>query len=151
MSDIVDCETRSRMMSGIKGKNTRPEMVVRRYLHARGYRYRLHCRDLPGSPDIVLPKHRVAIFVHGCFWHRHEKCFYATSPATRAKFWQEKLSGNRDRDLRQQAELNRRGWRVLVVWECGIRHAFNDLGSIIPMMKGGPESVEWPSRLVRTR
>ena len=151
MSDIVDRETRSRMMSAIRGKDTRPELIVRRFLHRKGYRYRLHRRNLPGRPDIVLPKHRVVILVHGCFWHSHDGCFYATSPATRKEFWREKLAGNRDRDLRQQEELNRLGWRVVVIWECGIRHALDDLDSIVPLMKGQAETVEWPSEPVRTR
>ena len=151
MSDIVDRETRSRMMSAIRGKDTRPELIVRRFLHRKGYRYRLHRRNLPGRPDIILPKHRVVILVHGCFWLSHDGCFYATSPATRKEFWREKLAGNRDRDLRQQEELNRLGWRVVVIWECGIRHALDDLDSIVHLMKGRAETVEWPSGLVRAR
>ena len=100
MADIVDPETRSRMMSGIKGKNTRPELALRRALHARGFRYRLHDKRLPGKPDLILPRFRAAIFVHGCFWHRHEGCKYATTPATRPEFWQAKFRENAERDQR---------------------------------------------------
>ena len=118
MVDIVDKATRSRMMAGIGGKNTRPEMVVRKHLFAAGFRYRLHRRDLPGRPDIVLPKHKTVIFVHGCFWHRHAGCRFAATPATNAQFWQEKLDGNVERDRRATRALLAAGWRVLRVWEC---------------------------------
>lgn len=118
MPDVVDRATRSRMMSGIRGANTRPEMVVRRYLHARGLRYRLHVKGLPGRPDIVLPKHRVVVEVRGCFWHQHRGCRYATSPKTNAAFWREKLMSNVNRDRRTTVALRKAGWRVLTVWEC---------------------------------
>ncbi len=121
MTDIVDRETRSRMMAGIGGRNTRPELALRSALHARGFRFRLHARELPGKPDIVLPRYRAAIFVHGCFWHRHADCRYATTPATRPEFWQEKFAGNMRRDAVAAAELRHRGWRVAIVWECGLR------------------------------
>src|SRR4051812_7398106 len=96
--DIVDRTTRSRMMSGIRNKNTRPEIAIRQALHAAGYRFRLHRRDLPGSPDIVLPRHRIAVFVHGCFWHRHLGCRFATSPKTNQDFWNTKFAANVARD-----------------------------------------------------
>lgn len=121
MVDVVDKATRSRMMSGIKGKNTKPELIVRRYLHGRGLRYRLHASKLPGKPDIVLPKHRVVVFVHGCFWHQHSGCRYATMPGSRAEFWQNKLAQNVARDQYQINALTDLGWRVLVVWECELR------------------------------
>ena len=121
MTDVVSRETRSRMMSGIRGKNTKPEHVVRKALFAAGFRFRLHRRDLPGVPDIVLPGCRVAIFVHGCFWHCHRNCLYAKIPATRPDFWREKLEGNAFRDRRNVAALLALGWRVLVVWECASR------------------------------
>lgn len=121
MADIVDPETRSRMMSGIKGKNTRPELALRRALHARGFRYRLHDKKLPGKPDLVLPRFHAAIFVHGCFWHRHEGCKYATTPATRQEFWQAKFRENMERDQRNIDALLALGWRVAVVWECEMR------------------------------
>ena len=108
-------------MSGIRGKHTKPEIAVRRALFARGYRFRLHRRDLPGAPDIVLPGRRVAIFVHGCFWHMHAGCRFAKMPATREDFWRLKLEGNARRDRRDEAVLADQGWRVLVVWECATR------------------------------
>ena len=116
--DIVDRATRSRMMSGIRGRNTKPEVMVRRALHAAGLRFRLHRRDLPGVPDIVLPRWRAVVFVHGCFWHRHPGCRYATTPATNRAFWARKLSQNVLRDARQLRALRQLGWRVFVLWEC---------------------------------
>ena len=109
------------MMSGIRGKNTRPEVAVRKLLFASGYRFRLHRKDLPGAPDIVLPSRRIAIFVHGCFWHMHGGCKSAKLPKTRSAFWVAKLSGNVARDLHAVTALNELGWRVLTVWECSIR------------------------------
>lgn len=109
------------MMSGIRGKNTRPEIIVRKNLFAAGFRFRLHRRDLPGAPDIVMPGRRVAIFVHGCFWHHHEGCRYAKLPATRPAFWKDKLEGNAERDSRAIDALLDLGWRVLVVWGCAVR------------------------------
>jgi DNA mismatch endonuclease (patch repair protein) len=119
--DVVDSATRSRMMSGIRSKDTKPEMTVRRFLHARGFRYRLHARDLPGSPDLVLPKYRVAILVHGCFWHRHSACRFATTPASNAERWRLKFQTNIDRDIRKLTSLQAAGWRVIVVWECELK------------------------------
>ncbi|WP_312439688.1 DNA mismatch endonuclease Vsr [Janthinobacterium sp.] len=119
--DVVDAATRSRMMSGIQSKNTKPEMTVRRYLHAQGFRYRLHARDLPGSPDLLLPKYRVAIFVHGCFWHRHTGCRYATQPASNIERWKTKFQSNVERDVKNLAALQEKGWRVLVIWECELK------------------------------
>lgn len=118
MVDIVDTETRSRMMSNIRGKDTKPELLLRRALHARGFRYRLHYKGLPGRPDLLFPKYRAAIFVHGCFWHRHPGCSKATTPATRADFWQNKFAENTARDQRNIEQLRSASWRVLVVWEC---------------------------------
>ena len=111
-------EKRSRNMAAIKSKNTKPELVVRRSLHAMGYRFRLHKRDLPGKPDIVLPKYKIALFVHGCFWHRHEGCKYSTIPKTRTEFWIEKFRNNVERDKLNQAKLISMGWTPLIVWEC---------------------------------
>lgn len=119
MADIVDSATRSRMMSGIRGKDTKPEMIVRKALHRAGYRYRLHVKDLPGKPDIVLPKHKTVIFVHGCFWHHHD-CKKFKWPKTRPEFWREKIQGNVKRDRNAVSDLNKLGWRVFVVWECEI-------------------------------
>ena len=126
MIDVVSPEDRSRMMAGIKGKNSRPEMLVRRLLFASGYRFRLHRRDLPGSPDIVMPGRMVAIFVHGCFWHMHEDCRYAKLPATRPEFWKAKLLANVKRDRLAIEALDALGWRVLCVWECATRQANAD-------------------------
>lgn len=120
--DIVDSATRSRMMSGIRGRDTKPEITVRKFLHARGYRFRLHRKDLPGRPDIVLPRFRTCIFIHGCFWHHHEGCRFAALPKTRADFWAQKLRDNVERDRRAQEELLRKGWRVLTIWECELKN-----------------------------
>lgn len=123
MADTLTKEQRSERMRRIKGRNTGPEMIVRRIVHGLGYRYLLHRRDLPGRPDMVLPRHRVVIFVHGCFWHRHPDphCPLARLPKSRLSFWKPKLDANRERDRRAEAELTDLGWRVLTVWECGLR------------------------------
>jgi DNA mismatch endonuclease (patch repair protein) len=121
MADIVDATTRARMMSGIKGKDTAPEMLVRRYLHGSGFRFRLHVAGLPGKPDIVLTKWRAAIQVHGCFWHRHAGCRYQTFPSTRADFWQAKFDANVRRDKANMSALLALGWRVATVWECALK------------------------------
>lgn len=121
MVDVVSPTDRSRMMAGIKGKNSQPELLVRRLLFASGYRFRLHRRDLPGTPDIVMPGRKIAIFVHGCFWHMHEGCRYAKMPTTRPDFWKTKLEANVGRDRRAVEKLLALGWRVLCVWECSTR------------------------------
>lgn len=123
--DVVDTRTRSRMMAGIRGANTAPEIVVRRALHRAGFRFRLNVRELPGKPDIVLPKHRAAIFVHGCFWHRHEGCRYTAIPATRPDFWAKKFDRNVERDNHAVEALRKGGWRVAILWECATR-AFDE-------------------------
>lgn len=120
MTDIVSPAVRSRMMSNIRGKDTKPELVLRKALHARGFRYRLNARDLPGSPDIVLPKWRAVLFVHGCYWHRHPGCPKATMPSSNVAFWREKFAQNVARDRRNLADLMDLGWRVGIVWECVI-------------------------------
>ena len=121
MSDVHTTEQRRFNMSRIRGKDTKPEMLVRSYLHAQGLRYRLHVKNLPGTPDIVLPKYRTAIFVHGCFWHCHEGCRYFVVPKTRTEFWMKKIGRNVANDLRQQSELVAAGWNVLTVWECSLK------------------------------
>lgn len=121
MTDVVDTRTRSRMMAGIRGKDTGPELAVRRALFAAGFRFRLHRRDLPGAPDIALPGRRIALFVHGCFWHHHVGCRYAKIPATRREFWTAKLDANMRRDRRAVEDLLGMGWRALIVWECALR------------------------------
>ena len=121
MPDIVDRATRSRMMAAVRSSNTAPELVLRGMLHARGLRYRLHDRTLPGSPDLVLRRFGAVCFVHGCFWHRHAGCTFATHPASGKKFWQSKFTANVERDRRHQRALLGSGWRVAIVWECALR------------------------------
>lgn len=120
MTDIVSPEKRSQMMSGIRGKNTRPEMIVRRALHARGFRYRIHVNDLPGKPDLVFRRYKSVLFVHGCFWHGHD-CHLFKMPRTRTEFWQGKIQRNRENDAKVKDDLALLGWRVLEVWECDLR------------------------------
>lgn len=118
MVDTIDQAMRSEVMSRVRGKNTRPELIVRKLVFAAGYRYRIHVRTLPGSPDLVFPARKKVIFVHGCFWHRHDNCDNARMPKSRVEFWEDKLNGNRCRDERTRAALRQAGWDVLVLWEC---------------------------------
>jgi len=120
MADIVDRRTRSRMMAGIRSGDTRPEIAVRSVLHRNGLRFRLRARELPGRPDIVLPKYQAVVFVHGCFWHRHPRCRFAYVPKTRPAFWVNKFAENVERDHAAARRLRSAGWRVFVVWECQI-------------------------------
>jgi len=113
--------SRSDIMRAVRRENTGAEIKVRRLLHSFGLRFRLHCKKMPGSPDILLPKYRTVIFVHGCFWHRHSGCRYATTPKTRPEFWLQKFEANVQRDSKKEAQLQELGWRVLVVWECETR------------------------------
>lgn len=147
MVDIVDKKTRSRMMSGIRGKDTKPEILLRKQLHARGFRFRLHDRKLPGNPDLVLRKYNAVIFVHGCFWHRHEGCRYSTTPATRPEFWAEKFAGNVERDKRNIEALRKTGWRVAVVWECGLRKSYSSstTDQLVSWISAGKDFLETPS------
>jgi len=121
MADTVDSITRSRMMSSIRGRNTAPEVALRSAIHRLGLRFRLHRAGLPGRPDVVLPRYRAVVFVHGCFWHRHRGCRFAFSPRSRVDFWQAKFAGTVARDARQHASLLGDGWRVAIVWECALR------------------------------
>lgn len=125
MVDVVDKATRSRMMSGIRGKDTKPELLVRKGLHALGFRFRLYAKDVPGKPDIVLPKYRALVVVHGCFWHGHG-CRYFKNPKSNSQFWESKISANRARDARNAKDQLDKGWRVLVVWECAVRRSVHE-------------------------
>lgn len=120
--DKLSPEQRSRNMARIKGKDTRPEKQVRSLLHGMGYRFRLHCKQLPGTPDIVLPRYKAVVFVHGCFWHGHEGCKRAAVPETRKAFWEKKIFGNKDRDRRSIAALEALGYRCLIVWQCELKN-----------------------------
>lgn len=131
MVDIVDVSTRSRMMAGIKGRNTKPEILIRKLLHKKGFRFRIHVKDLPGKPDIVLPKYKAVIFVNGCFWHSHKNCRLFKLPATRTEFWQEKITRNQANDSKSINLLLESNWKVGVVWECSIRGVTKDHGRVI--------------------
>lgn len=121
MADRLSKEERSRLMAQVKTQGTAPELTVRSYLHAAGLRFRLHRRSLPGSPDVVLPKYRAVVFVHGCFWHQHPGCLKAALPKTNTEFWEEKLRKNSERDLRVESALTEENWRVFILWECDLR------------------------------
>lgn len=121
MADSLTPEQRSRNMASISGKNTKPELTVRKFLFSNGFRYRLHRKDLPGNPDVVLPGHRTAIFINGCYWHRHPGCKLAYSPKSNVEFWEEKFRGNVERDHRNYAKLCETGWNVLIIWECEVK------------------------------
>ncbi|CAL61994.1 Very short patch repair protein (DNA mismatch endonuclease) (Vsr mismatch endonuclease) [Herminiimonas arsenicoxydans] len=145
--DIVDSLTRSRMMAGIRSKNTLPERLVRSFLHARGFRYRIHDKKLPGKPDIVLPKHCVVIFIHGCFWHQHPACKNAVKPKTNSQKWIQKFSDNEERDQRNLLALKALGWRVIVLWECGLGRKISDdqLGWLPDAIRSSAfDYLEWP-------
>lgn len=144
MTDVVDSATRSRMMAGIRGKDTAPELALRRALHGAGFRFRLHAKKLPGRPDLVLPRWRAAVQVHGCFWHRHRGCRYATSPATRSEFWTAKFAGNVERDARNHAALRALGWRVATVWECALSRdrLAGSVTDLTEWIRNGDDEVE---------
>ena len=129
MVDVADSATRSRMMSGIRGRNTKPEILIRSLLHRQGFRFRLHVRDMPGKPDIVLPRYRAVVFVHGCFWHGHN-CPLFKLPGTRPDFWSEKIERNQNNDNRAKAALLADGWRVGVIWECALRGAGKNIEGV---------------------
>ena len=126
MADVHSPETRSYNMSRIRGKNTKPEELVRKYLFAQGFRYRKNDARLPGKPDIVLPKYKTVIFVNGCFWHAHEGCRYFVWPKNNAEFWKKKIDGNIERDAKNQRLLTELGWRVIVVWECELKNSMTE-------------------------
>lgn len=125
MADVMTPEQRSRCMAAVKGKDTKPEMIVRKYLFSRGLRFRVQVRKLPGTPDIVLPKYNTAIFVNGCFWHRHERCKYFRLPKSNVEFWKEKIERNIERDKESMQALFDLGWKVVRVWECELRNKAN--------------------------
>lgn len=120
MADIVSPAVRSRMMAGIKSKNTKPEIIIRKQLYGMGFRYRLHDRRLPGTPDLVFPKYHAAIFIHGCFWHGHE-CSIFKWPSSNTEFWKNKINANKERDNGNKKRLQESGWRIAIVWECAVR------------------------------
>lgn len=134
--DTIDSETRSRNMSHIRSKNTKPELLVRSALFRRGFRFRVNCKKLPGHPDIVLPKYHAVIFINGCFWHGHENCVNFRLPGTRTDFWREKIKGNVIRDKKERELLHKNGWRICIVWECRIRtkKELNTLDAVIDEM-----------------
>jgi DNA mismatch endonuclease (patch repair protein) len=146
MTDVVDAATRSRMMASIRSRDTQPERAVRRALHARGCRFRLHSRTLPGRPDIVLPRYRAVVLVHGCFWHGH-RCQLFRLPGTRREFWREKIRRNRARDRRVLKSLAAAGWRAVTVWECALgkgdpRTVADLAGRIVDWLESGGPSTE---------
>ena len=152
MADVVDAVTRSRMMAGIQSKNTKPETIIRKGLHARGFRYSMHPKNLPGKPDIVMPKWRVAIFVHGCFWHRHG-CYLSKLPATNAAFWESKLAANQHRDALVKQQLAAAGWRTATVWECATRgktateNLPNLLDDLACWIRDKPEAMTYETKI----
>lgn len=151
MPDIVDSATRSRMMSGIRGKNTRPELLIRSLLHRNGFRFRLHVNDLPGRPDIVMPRHRCVVLVNGCFWHGHN-CALFKWPGTRIEWWRNKIERNRMNDGRSQEALLEAGWRIAVVWECAIKGRERIPESdIADTLTAWLRSSEQPSLVIRGR
>jgi DNA mismatch endonuclease (patch repair protein) len=146
MADVVDTATRSRMMAGIRAKDTAPELQIRRNLHRLGFRFRLHDKRLPGKPDLVLPKHGTVIFVHGCFWHGHN-CPVFKWPATRTEFWRSKIGRNRENDEHNIKALREMGWRICVVWECSVRKSGGDVLAvrIAQWLAGTSRTLEIPA------
>ncbi|KVD51745.1 very short patch repair endonuclease [Burkholderia ubonensis] len=137
--DRLSPEKRSWLMSRVGSKNTKPERTVRQLLHRLGYRFRLHCKDLPGTPDVVFPKRRKALFVHGCFWHGHDQCRYARLPSTKVTYWSDKIAKNRLRDARNVEMLASEGWQVLVIWQCELKNVDLLVARLVGFL--GPQSV----------
>jgi DNA mismatch endonuclease (patch repair protein) len=155
MADVHEPEVRSYNMSQIKGKDTKPEIVVRKFLHSQGYRFRLHGKyrgqKLPGKPDLVLPRYKTVVFVQGCFWHGHEECRFFKIPKTNTNWWKAKIDGNRERDRRNHDKLQEQGWNVISVWECDIKdHPDNALKRIVAHINqpqgGSASDKRWHSR-----
>ncbi len=143
--DIVDKHTRSRMMAGIKAKNTKPELELRRIMHAMGFRYRLHVKVIAGKPDLVFPKYNAVVFVHGCFWHHHAACRYATIPSTRKNFWLTKFQTNIARDNAVNATLIASGWRTAIIWECALKkpdHVNRIANHLSAWLRGSAPTIE---------
>jgi len=154
MVDVFDRRTRSRVMAAIRSKDTSPERTVRSFLHRKGFRFRLHVRHLAGCPDIVLTRHRVALFVHGCFWHQHSRCQLAAVPGSNADFWKKKLDRNRIRDEEQIALLRQQGWRVGIFWECAARKGVVDAKTLLALVAWLRQSsgyMEFPRVPLRPR
>jgi DNA mismatch endonuclease, patch repair protein len=142
MADVVSPDVRSRMMAGIKGRNTKPELLVRSGLHSRGVRFRLHRRDVTGVPDLLFPRYRAALFVHGCFWHQHD-CHLFKWPSSRPEFWRQKLGANKGRDLDVIRQLRTEGWRVAIVWECAVKgREKRPLGEVVDLCESWLKSNE---------
>jgi DNA mismatch endonuclease (patch repair protein) len=148
--DVVDAATRSRMMSGIRSTNTRPELVLRKALHRLGFRYTLHAKNIPGKPDMSFPSRKAVIFVHGCFWHGHD-CRFFKLPQTRPDFWQAKIDRNRRRDDIVAAQLRSAGWRQLIVWECALRGAGRDAPAKVAALAANWLLSKSPGREIRGR
>lgn len=143
MPERISPETRSRMMAGIRGRDTKPELMIRCYLHAQGFRFRLVARDLPGRPDIVLPRWKVVVFAHGCFWHGHRDCSFFRLPKTRPEFWEAKIRRNAERDSDAIAQLRELGWRVAVIWECALRKdPERTLDRLVSFVRGNSRFLE---------
>ena len=146
--DIVNKQTRSKMMSNIKSKNTKPEIIVRSLLHQKGFRFRLHDKKLPGKPDIVLKKYNAVVFIHGCYWHRHENCKLTSTPKQNAEFWNKKFSDNIRRDNEVYYQLKKLGWRTAIIWECCIRDKKNlsdTIDLLASWIKSDREYIEIPT------
>ena len=140
----MDKKTRSRVMSRIRAKDTRPEIIVRSFLHRRGFRFRKHSERVPGKPDLILPKYSVVIFVHGCFWHQHEGCRYSVIPKSNREYWDKKLLRNQQRDQINIDEALKKNWRVLIIWECGLKDEPEALDFLPAWIMGSEDYREWP-------
>ncbi|WP_071658978.1 very short patch repair endonuclease [Duganella sp. HH101] len=149
MTDSISPERRSRNMAAIRSINTKPELMLRKALHAAGFRFRLHRKDLPGRPDIVLPRYNTVIFVNGCFWHQHPGCKFARNPQSHEAFWKAKLDRNVERDKCNTAELDDLGWKVIVVWECELRDSTDFLASLVNLIRNEIPKPSHPSTSVQ--
>lgn len=146
--DKLTKEKRSWNMSRVRSKNTKPELIVRSHLHKMGYRFRLHVKQLPGNPDVVLPKYRAVIFVHGCFWHGHNNCRGGEIPKTRSLFWKDKVCENVSRDTMAYTQLSLCGWRIVIIWECALKNkssTYNALNNLSEWMRSELDNLELPN------